>query len=44
MSEKVKPNTYEIADPKHLYFNTKRTDLFDPSCVFDNLNDMLGYT
>ena len=29
MSEKVKFNTYEIADPEHLSFNIKRTDLFD---------------
>ena len=28
MSEKVKGNIYEIADPEHLCFNTKRTDLF----------------
>ena len=27
MSEKVKSNIYEIADPER--FNTKRTDLFD---------------
>ena len=29
MSEKVKSNIYEIADPEHLCFNTKRPDLFD---------------
>ena len=29
MSEKVKSNIYEIAEPEHLRFNTKRTDLFD---------------
>ena len=29
MSEKVKSNIYEIAEPDHLCFNTKRTDLFD---------------
>ena len=29
MSEKVKGNIGEIADPDHLCFNTKRTDLFD---------------
>ena len=29
MSEKVKGNIYEIADPEHLCFNTKRPDLFD---------------
>ena len=29
MSEKVKCNTYEIAEPEHLCFNAKRTDLFD---------------
>ena len=29
MSEKVKSNTCEIAEPEHLCFNTKRTDLFD---------------
>ena len=29
MSEKVKSNTYEIAEPEHLCFNTKRTDLFE---------------
>ena len=29
MSEKVKSNMYEIADPEHLCFNTKSTDLFD---------------
>ena len=29
MSEKVKSNTYEIAHPEHLGFNTKRTDLLD---------------
>ena len=29
MSEKVKGNIYEITDPEHLCFNTKRTDLFD---------------
>ena len=29
MSEKVKSNAYEIVEPEHLCFNTKRTDLFD---------------
>ena len=29
MSEKVKSNIYEIADPENLCFNNKRTDLFD---------------
>ena len=29
MSEKVKCNTCEMADPEHLGFNTKRTDLLD---------------
>ena len=29
MSEKVKCNTYEMADYEHLGFNTKRTDLLD---------------
>ena len=29
MSEKVKRNIYEIADPENLCFNTKRTDLFE---------------
>ena len=29
MSDKVKSNIFEIADPEHLCFNTKRTDLFD---------------
>ena len=29
MSKKVKSNTYEIAEPENLCFNTKRTDLFD---------------
>ena len=28
MSEKVKGNIYEIAEPEHLCFNTKSTDLF----------------
>ena len=27
--EKVKSNTCEMADPEHLGFKTKRTDLFD---------------
>ena len=29
MSEKVKSITYEMADPEHLGFITKRTDLLD---------------
>ena len=29
MSEKVKGNTPEIAEPEHLCFITKRTDIFD---------------
>ena len=29
MSEKDKSNTYEMADPEHLGFNTNRTDLLD---------------
>ena len=29
MSEKVKCNTCGMADPEHLGFNTKRTDLRD---------------
>ena len=29
MPEKVKSNTYEMADYEHLGFNTKRTDLLD---------------
>ena len=29
MSDKVKSNTYKMADPEHLGFNTKRTDLLD---------------
>ena len=29
MSEKVKRNIYKVAEPEHLCFNTKRTDLFD---------------
>ena len=29
MFEKVKSNTYEMADPERLGFDTKRTDLLD---------------
>ena len=29
MSEKAKSNTYEIAEPENICFNTKRTDLLD---------------
>ena len=29
MSENVKSDIYEIADPENLCFNTKWTDLFD---------------
>ena len=29
MSQKVKSNRCEMADPEHLGFNTKRTDLLD---------------
>ena len=29
MSEKVNGNTFEIAEPEHLCFNTKKTGLYD---------------